>query len=102
VLCRQNRDEAEETWNQNAQEALLDNTLNAAALEQHQGKKTANDEEKLHPKSVDAKQNQANPIRRCRVVAAPRDVWDVGHGCVQNDTEEHRVRAEGIQGVVPR
>jgi hypothetical protein len=102
VLCRQNRDETKQTRQQNAQKPVLDNILYSAALEQHQGEEAADQEEELHPKSVDAKENQPNPIRRCRVVAAPRHIRDIRHGGVQNDTEEHRIRAEGIEGVVAR
>ena len=102
MLRGKDSDNTDETRHQDAQKAVLNDVLDTAALEQHQCKEAADDEEQLHPKSVDAKQNQANPICRRRVMAPPRDVWDIGQACVQNDTEEHRVRAKGIQGVVPR
>ena len=94
---RKQRAEADEQGDENSLVALSEHRPRATALPEHRREEATDEEEQRHPEAMDREEQQPEPGGRLRVLHRPGDSRHVGEAGVEENAEEHRHGAEGIE-----
>ena len=87
----------EDQGDENSLVTLREHRRGTAFLPEHGREEAADEEKQRHPEAMDREKQQPEPGGRLRVLHRPGDARDVGEAGVEEDPEEHRHGAEGIE-----